>query len=76
MSKEEWNSEQYKVGEKYRKNPIHLEGKGSTVTVHYTNGQPAKVYDNIKYPKSYIKRIEESADYENGNISDIVVSNK
>ena len=73
MSKEEWNDKQYKVGKRYRTNNIHLEGKGSTVIVHYTGGEPSKVYDNIKYPESYIRRIKEGTDYDNGKIDRIEV---
>ncbi len=76
MSKEEWNTDQYKVGEKYRKNDMHLEGKGSTVIVHYADGSPSKVYDNIKYPESYIRRIKEGVEYDSGKIDRIEVNNK
>lgn len=44
------------VGDEFRTNPLSLKPGGSTVTVHFEKG-PARVYDKIKKPKSYISAL-------------------
>jgi hypothetical protein len=64
---------QYKVDSKYRTNDLHKEGKGSTVIVHYEDGEESKVYENIQYPNAYVRKIKEGIEYDSGKISRIEV---
>lgn len=54
----------YKVQDKFRTNPLSLQPGGSTVTVHYSEGN-SRIYDKIKSPKGYIGSLsmrEDAAD--------------
>jgi len=48
----------YKVGKKWRKNHLSFEDGGVTVYVQYEHGY-IKEYNNIKYPKEYMNRIDD-----------------
>lgn len=66
-------SNKYVVKPEFRTNALHERGNGSTVTVYYTTGESPKVYTNIQYPDSYIKRIKEGQDYIAGHIDSITI---
>jgi hypothetical protein len=66
-------SDQLKVGDDYRTNPLSLKPGGYHITVVYSNGK-SFVYDKVKKPESYIRRI--AADSKNGSIMEIHIDGK
>jgi len=69
-----WEKEKqpYKVGDKWRKNPLSLKPGGVRVFVKFNSGF-IKVYDKVKHAKAFISKIKES---NNTDISKIWMENK
>jgi hypothetical protein len=59
---------QLHVGDNFRTNPLSLKPGGYDVTVFYSNGK-SFIYDKIKTPAKYIKRIAD--DGKHGTIIEI-----
>jgi hypothetical protein len=68
----EKDKEPYKVGDKWRINPLSHQPGGVKVFVKFNSGF-IKVYDKVKHPNQFISKIHES---NNPDISNIWWENK
>lgn len=61
------------VKDKYRTNPLSTIPGGATVTVYYSNNY-SKVYDKVKYPDMFVKKVYDNAAKKKISVVNVTVS--